>query len=742
MQTDANNHITDTASVENDARIPQSKHSLQWLVRASAVVICLLLAILFLLVLSNTVVIRNQVMYVKEGPYPTSVVVGRAETLLVRLETVVENIVLDESTLEPAHRRSYENTFDRIIAEVESQVNVVDLNDVPNPERMEEYTNAFVELKEQLDIFSKMCWSENPDERATYDEIRTYAARFIYPSIGYLLNLNMQVLDDNTQAVNDMYETVTNAVTGMFIYVLIMLVLVVAAVIVYLILLQRKTRMEAELSASLTQALEQAKEANAAKSAFLSNMSHDIRTPMNAIVGLVAIADENIDDKLRVQQCLTRITTSSQHLLSLINDVLDMNKIESGRVALTEEPFSLDMLLKQISTIIESQPPTHRLDISVKLENIKHGMLIGDPMRLRQILLNLTSNALKYTNEGDMVRLIARENNPDHIVDNRAHFTFIVEDTGIGMKQSFIEHIFEPFERERNDFTIFTEGTGLGMAITKNLVDLMDGQIRVDSELGIGTTVIIDLSFEIAPDNVELSSGMTFSGESNQGYTTDNANALSVAGMTGEQNQSGTQDAAGTPATHQTPDVAGDHAGDGHRAQDATSEGQTQSAPTRDRTTENGSRDEAAAKAGVCGRVLIVEDNEINMEIACTLISSRGAEVEQAVNGLEAVTKVSDAPDGYYDLIFMDWQMPHMNGIEATKAIRRFLDEHGRTHTPIVAMTANAFDSDREEALAAGMDDFLTKPINVAQLTKTLHQYLRPATEESAPPDAMPEGSR
>lgn len=628
----------------------QEGRALNRLVRIAAGLVGFLLLIFFALVIQNAVTVSSQVEHIKDGPYPLSVAAGHIETNLVRLGTTIEHLSAAQHINTAELEQRYDNSFADTINSIQGYVDSLNPAMLKDESLYESFTEEFELLKSRLSVFTVMCWNADSggDDTAAISE---FANHYLYPVLSYLLDINDDILTQTTNEVNEMHDTVNAAVSTLIILTVIMMLLVAIMICIYILLLHARNKVEDELKLSLTKALQETREANESKSAFLSNMSHDIRTPMNAIVGLTAIADENIDDKLRVKQCLTRITTSSQHLLSLINDVLDMNKIESGKVVLASEEFTVNGLINEIETIIKSQPNAHRLDIKIEIFTRDREVLMGDTMRLRQILLNLTSNAIKYTNDGDTILISAVETPAEK--KDWTHITFTVADTGIGMKRDFLDRIFEPFERERNDFTVFTEGTGLGMAITRNLVELMDGTIEIDSELGIGTTVTIGIDFPIARFDEVFADALNDEERANEG---DNASLLK--------------------------------------------------------------------KRPVSGRVLIVEDNEINMEIAQTLVSARGADVECAADGLEAVKKFEAEEDGYYDLILMDWQMPHMNGIEATKAICRFIREHGRSHVPIVAMTANAFDSDRAEALEAGMDDFLAKPVNVRQLEEVLHRYL------------------
>ena len=633
---------TDVAAQKKEAT------RLKWLVRVSAAIVCALLAVFFFVVIQSASVIKGEVEHVKDGPYPMSVAAGHIETNLGSLRTVIDHMTVTQLVDENANDTIGEGAIDTLENEIQKQVDVIRGSIYHSGNKIVQFQNEFDLLKSRLDVFTAMCWHDEGDT-VSYDQVRAYSQDYLVPVMGMLFDLNQEILDQATDEVNAMYDHVNDAIVTTMVFSLIMLVSVVVMIAIYMVMINLKNRFEDQLRETLNQATIEANQANEAKSAFLANMSHDIRTPVNAIVGLTTIASENIDDTLRVKQCLTRIATSSQHLLSLINNVLDMNKIESGKAVLSQEEFSLTELADEIDAIFRSQPDSKQRRKEVVLKDIDHDILIGDMMRLRQILLNLTSNALKYTNDGDLTRMVIREEPSSR--DGYVFVTFVVEDTGIGMTKEFVERIFEPFERERNEVTTFTEGTGLGMAITKTLVELMGGTISVDSELGMGTKVTFEVEFKIAPEN----------------------------------------------------------------------------SVRRDKAMREGKLASGFAGKGVQGNVLVVEDNDINMEIATQLLQSRGASVDGAVDGIEALTKVSESlPDDAYDLIFMDMQMPNMNGIEATRAIRKFLRDHGRDQIPIVAMTANAFESDREAALEAGMDDFLTKPINIRQLEETLARYLKP----------------
>lgn len=405
-------------------------------------------------------------------------------------------------------------------------------------------------------------------------------------------------------------------------------------------------REESKQKQLLKDSLEAANRASMAKSEFLSKMSHDIRTPMNGIIGMTALASTYVDDPVRVREALDKIAMSSRHLLGLINEVLDMSKIESGTISLTEEGFNLSELIRSLLVILQPEIDKHRHSVSVHMENLRHEDVIGDQLRIQQVFINLLSNAIKYTPDGGRISLTVREN-PIRVSD-QSSYVFIFEDNGIGMSEEFLEHLYEPFTREDDPRTSKIQGTGLGMAITQSIVHLMNGDIKVESTVGKGTifTVLFYLKLQKEKEQkAESSSG---------------------------------------------------------------------SAPVL------GSIEEGAYRG--C-RILVAEDNMLNREIACEILKMAGLEVEEAENGKEALDKFAASDRGYYDLILMDVQMPVMNGYEATRAIRALQHPDAGT-IPIVAMTANAFAEDVQDAKAAGMTEHLAKPIEFKRLGEVLQKCI------------------
>ncbi|MDO4479185.1 MAG: ATP-binding protein [Lachnospiraceae bacterium] len=401
-----------------------------------------------------------------------------------------------------------------------------------------------------------------------------------------------------------------------------------------------------EQGEQLQVALEGAEYANKAKTTFLNNMSHDIRTPMNAILGFTNLAASRVEDTALVKDYLNKIQASGEHLLSLINDVLDMSRIESGTVEIEEKEASLPAILQDIQNILQLDMKRKQLTFEVTADAVTHNAIICDKLRLNQILINLLSNAVKFTEPGGRVRLQVTE--VPGAPEGRADFAFLVSDNGIGMGEEFAAHIFEPFTREKNSTVSRIEGTGLGMAITKHIVDLMGGTITVKSEKGKGTDFTVALRFKLVDE----------------------------------------QPAASEPSAEaKTPAESID----------------------------------TAIFAGK--RVLLVDDVELNREIAAAVLEEVDILVETAVNGREAVDMVAASQPGYYDLVLMDVMMPEMDGYAATRTIRH-LENEALAGIPIIAMTANAFDEDRRASFEAGMNAHISKPFRLDELYSCMKQYL------------------
>jgi signal transduction histidine kinase/CheY-like chemotaxis protein len=525
----------------------------------------------------------------------------------------------------------------------------------------------------------------------------------------------------------------------------------------------------------LMMAVKQAEAANAAKSDFLSNMSHDIRTPMNAILGMTAIAAMHIDDKERVMDSLNKITMSGKHLLGLINSVLDMSKIESGKVNLNEDEFNLSDSIQNLLTLYHDEMNYKNLHLKINITHVEHEQVIGDSQRLQQILVNILGNAVKYTEPDGKITIDIQEKK-SNIID-KALYEFNFEDTGIGMDEEFLKHIFEPFARANDTRTTHIEGTGLGMAISKNIAKMMGGDILVESQLGIGSkfTVKVYLGInDVTEDALDMLVSLPVLVVDDEEVTCISAcEILNSLQMKAEYVLNG-DDAINKVATaHEEdndfslvildwkmPGKDGVETAKGIRKivgndipiiilsaydwseveQEAIAAGVNafiEKPLFKSRLThvltdvlgfsseEKKYELEAYKKQDYNGKkVLLVEDNELNIEVAKEILEVVGLQVDEAHNGKEAVEKVMNSDVNYYSMIFMDIQMPIMNGYEATKAIRNNNREDLKS-IPIIAMTADAFAEDARKAMNAGMNGHIAKPIDIAKLDKEIKKYIQ-----------------
>nr|WP_326125669.1 response regulator [uncultured Oscillibacter sp.] len=535
-----------------------------------------------------------------------------------------------------------------------------------------------------------------------------------------------------------------------------------------------ETRAEMEKKALLEDALSQANRASKAKSVFLSNMSHDIRTPMNAIIGFTALATTHIDQKEQVAGYLKKIMTSGNHLLSLINDVLDMSRIESGKIYLEEKPCSLPDVLHGLRNIVQADVHAKQMELYMDAVDVKNEGIYCDRLRLNQVLLNLLGNSIKYTPAGGVVsvRVIEKPGAPA----GWANYEFHVKDTGIGMSEEFISHIFEPFEREQNSTTSGIQGTGLGMAITKNIVDMMNGTINVKSKLGVGTEFTVTISFRLCseaavPQTIpELKNCRALVVDDDFNTCDSVSSMLQQIGMRAEWTLSGKEAVLRTRQAVMRndqyyvyiidwllPDMNGVEvarrirkecnedvpiivltAYDWSDIEDEAREAgitafcskplflsELRSCLLSVVGTEEASQPEKSEAPAVrTGRILLAEDNELNQEIAQAILEEAGFDLEIAGNGQIALEMVRASQPGYYQLVLMDVQMPVMNGYDATRAIRK-LENPELAAIPILAMTANAFEEDKQEALRSGMNGHIAKPIDIDELMKALDNVLR-----------------
>ncbi len=497
----------------------------------------------------------------------------------------------------------------------------------------------------------------------------------------------------------------------------------------------------------MNEALEAANAASQAKTNFLSEMSHDIRTPMNAIIGMTDIALNYSKDPARVEDCLKKIRTASAHLLQQIIEVLDMSRIESGKVVLNEEHIQLADQIHSILVIIRPQTAEKKQKLHLNLCNIEHENLIADPTRLRQIFLNILSNAVKYTGEGGEIYISLEQ---ELMEDSSVMLTFRVKDNGIGMTPEFLAKIFQPFEREASSTISRIEGTGLGMAITKKLIEMMGGTIKVTSILNEGSEFTIAIPLKR--------------------YEADTSHFCALSGRHVLIIQGDGNKLTALPQLLSGLNITCDIAADGNQAIDKINDADISGREYFARkgrdfpilmlsennwsemeylmtklgvnsfiplplfksrlaealypfTKEGHTAKEGQQKRGVTdyskNRLLLVEDNMLNLEIAKEILSMTNIMIDTATNGEEAITTFCEKPLFYYDLILMDIKMPVMDGLEATRRIRK-LKRLDAAQVPIVAMTANAFEEDRQISIEAGMNAHITKPLDVEQVLSCL----------------------
>ena len=543
----------------------------------------------------------------------------------------------------------------------------------------------------------------------------------------------------------------------------------------YILVMSDRTA-DKKMNQALSDAVHAAENANQAKSTFLSNMSHDIRTPMNAIIGFTTLAVSNIDNKKRVRDYLGKILSSSNHLLSLINDILDMSRIESGKIHLEETEVSLSDVLHDLKTIISGQIHAKQLELYMDAMDVMNEDVYCDKTRLNQILLNLLSNAIKFTPAGGMISVRLKQYPGTQ--RERQLYEIRVKDNGIGMSEDFVQKLFSPFERERSSTVSRTQGTGLGMAITKNIVDMMGGNIEIQTEQGKGTEFIVRLplrtqSKQHRVEKIAALEGLKALVIDDDFNTCDSVTKmLAKVGMRSEWTLSGKEavlrarqsielgdafhayiidwrlpDMNGIEVTRQirslgddTPiiiltaydwsEIEAEARAAGVNAfcakpifmSDIRDTLMTAIGQKQDRTDDDIL---PAVSLDFRGRsILLVEDNELNSEIAMAILNEYGFQVDTAENGAEAVEKIRNSAPGDYELVLMDIQMPVMNGYEAAKQIRA-LGDPALAEITILAMTANAFDEDRKKALECGMDGFLSKPIVIEELICTLQKNLK-----------------
>ncbi|GAA6412504.1 hypothetical protein K050079A111_03990 [Bilophila wadsworthia] len=737
--------------------------------RWTAALLIGLLVVYYTLTLINTNRIVRHVEMIANHPYPVAVAVGEVNRNLALLRILPERLgavrTPDVIDLVRSHYKDIDTTL------VESFDYMVD-NYVYRPGDAPLLRQLYLDLRDEQGKLLELCG----DPGFTSAQAASFFAEKIEPKIDEMYRITATMLSGTKVTFAEFVQLARDSRTRVIVYSSILMFAVIAALCVYLSILKSKGSQEEAMLRALREALTSAQSANAAKSRFLFSMSHDIRTPMNAIIGMTTIAGMHLDDPLKIKDCLGKISASSRHLLGLINDVLDMSKIESGKIALNDEEFVLPELVRDLVAIILPQANAKKLQFDVSVGSMEHERVIGDTLRISQAILNVVGNALKFTEPGGSVKLDICELPPQY--HGYGMYQFVVSDTGVGIPEDFLDKIFDPFERVRTCTISKVEGTGLGMAITKNIVDMVNGRIAVASERGKGTTFTLTFPLKLQEDEAEafdcsaLRDLRALVVDDDRDVCENTARMLEDIGMRGEWVLTGAEAVEKAASAHRANrdyhsvivdwkmpgmdgletarrirGIVGDEvpiiiltAYDWTEIEEEAKEAGVDAFlpkplfrshlchALRDTVLGGQGAQEAApdenAETVFDARVLLVEDNDINMEIAGTFIQQYGCAIEQAWDGEEAVRMIKGMPKGYYKLVFMDIQMPKMDGYEATRRIRQMEQSQGASHIPIVAMSANAFVEDMDKAYTAGMDDYITKPIALEEISNVLKKYV------------------
>lgn len=734
---------------------------------SGVIAICFCVVVYVVFTTHSIFTISRQINYVAEHPYKAMSEINKIRARVFEMNTYLP-IFISEN----------ENNLDGIRSvlrtscqENEKSLKILDEIYLGNKEDLTELNGALDELKKAL-IQSVENSENNKMDRPA---VQKYFDKEIEPIRVKTDTAIQKVIDSADRRVLIIQESTEEKAEAAILYAAVIGLLMIV-IVIYAYKLRNEYLINDELKRQqkiLQDALLVAQKANDAKRDFLSRMSHEIRTPMNAIIGMSAIAFNYLDDKKRTADCLSKITFSSKHLLMLLNDVLDMSKIENGKLNIRQELFDLKNLVTSLADINYGLATAKGLSFEIVISGFKDELLFGDSMRVNQILLNLLSNAIKFTPKGGSVKLEIRMLRS---ASDKIWLRFIVKDSGIGMKKEFLEHLYEPFEQADNGIARKYGGTGLGMAITKNLVAIMDGTIEVESQEGAGTTFMVDLPFGVSKVDKKTAAEM----EEMRVLVVDDDNdtcehaAVLLKGMgvnvdwalngfeAIEKVRSACEDdgrcydvcfidwcmpeldgieTARRMRRYVGPDVliiiisAYDWSGIEEQAKAAGvnafiakpffASNLYNTLLTVSRKPELGFSAVGNKETYDFGgkKVLLVEDNELNMEIASELLKFVNLQVEHAENGKVAVDIFRNSKEKEYALIFMDIQMPLMNGYDAARCIRS--SEHPAAGTiPIIAMTANAFNDDVQAAFDAGMNGHLAKPIDVEVLYKTIARYI------------------
>lgn len=739
----------------------------QKLAKVMAVFLLILLAGYYIISASYTNSIIGGLENIKEHPFPVAIAAGKMETNSRELRLTVERLCTDRNidTLDEVKRGLAENQGSSNQA-LETIVSLY-LTDPPAAVKLKEQYNDMLEQQEYL---IELCEQDGVSD----ETVMLYVKENIIPLLDEI-DTALEILIHNAILMFDtLYLQSLSYKRIMFILTTVLISVIVVTLLLYRYVLSKR---EVEAVALQKQIAIAAQTANDAKSQFLSSISHDIRTPMNAIIGMTTIASTRLDDKERVKDCLNKIATSSRHLLGLINDVLDMSKIENGKFTINKEPVCLSDFMHDFISIIQPQVKAKHLELDLSILGIEDEIVITDSLRLHQIMQNIMSNAIKFTRENGKISLRMEQAPYDR--EGYSLYVFRFSDNGIGMSEEFQKVIFQPFERAATSTVSKTEGTGLGMSITKSIVDLMGGSISVTSRLNEGTTFTVSLPMQkeqqkecIATDLLKDLRCLIV--DDDRDVCENTVLLLKEIGMHSEWVLNGADAVVYVESAHkrhldynavildwQMPDMDGIEtarrirnkvgdtlpiiilsAYDWTEIEDEAREVgitaflakplfksrlyetmRNTLMPTPDTQMEQNG---LIAHDKASGRILLVEDNTLNAEIAQTLLTDYGLHVDVASDGNEAL-EFFRADTNKYDIIFMDVQMPVMDGYHATAAIRDLESKNSKhSHTVIIGMSANAFKEDVDKALACGMDDYITKPIDIKKLQNLLRKFCKP----------------
>ena len=734
---------------------------------SGVIAICFCVVVYVVFTTHSIFTISRQINYVAEHPYKAMSEINKIRARVFEMNTYLP-IFISENENNLDGIRSVLSTS---CQENEKSLKILDEIYLGKKEDLTELNDALDELKKAL--IQSVENSEN--NKLDRPAVQKYFDKEIEPIRVKTDTAIQKVIDSADRRVLIIQESTEEKAEAAILYAAVIGLLMIV-IVIYAYKLRNEYLINDELKRQqkiLQDALLVAQKANDAKRDFLSRMSHEIRTPMNAIIGMSAVAFNYLDDKKRTADCLSKITFSSKHLLMLLNDVLDMSKIENGKLNIRQELFDLKNLVTSLADINYGLATAKGLSFEIVISGFKDELLLGDSMRVNQILLNLLSNAIKFTPKGGSVKLEIRMLRS---ASDKIWLRFIVKDSGIGMKKEFLEHLYEPFEQADNGIARKYGGTGLGMAITKNLVAIMDGTIEVESQEGAGTTFMVDLPFGVSKvdkktaaemeemrvlvvddDNdtcehaVVLLKGMgvnvdwALNGfeaiEKVRSACEDDGRCYDVCFIDWCMPELDGIETARRMRRYVGPDVliiiisAYDWSGIEEQAKAAGvnafiakpffASNLYNTLLTVSRKPELGFSAVGNKETYDFGgkKVLLVEDNELNMEIASELLKFVNLQVEHAENGKVAVNIFRNSKEKEYALIFMDIQMPLMNGYDAARCIRS--SEHPAAGTiPIIAMTANAFNDDVQAAFDAGMNGHLAKPIDVEVLYKTIARYI------------------